>query len=99
MFFKDLSGLEVRTVRKFVPKISRIVTKEKEAKARYVTDSQYWAQLELVCAMDAPWIPVFYEFAYMCAARSIEVRDLTVGDVTLKRAYMAALSGLLKKET
>jgi integrase len=49
---------------------------------RYVTDKEYNIQLQYARMHGADYLPVFFEFAYLLASRSIEITDLTLSSIT-----------------
>ena len=48
---------------------------------RYITDEEYFIQHDFARLHGADWLPVFFEHAYLLAARSVEVTDLTIDSV------------------
>ena len=60
-----------------------LIKKESENKRnRYVTDKEYWQQLDYACGMGYSYLPIFFEHAYLLASRSIEVYNLTLSNIT-----------------
>lgn len=53
---------------------------KEEPATRYVTDAEYDLQVEIASQL-YPYMPVVYELAYLCAARGIEVTDLTKASI------------------
>ena len=49
---------------------------------RYVTDDDYRAQLEYVCAKGWNWLAIFFELSYLLASRSVEVRYLKLDGIS-----------------
>lgn len=49
---------------------------------RYVTDEEYAIQYQFAQQFAPAWLPVFFEFSYLLASRSIEAIDLTMSDCT-----------------
>ena len=49
---------------------------------RYVTDAEYATQLDAV--KDHPYLLEFFEIAYLCACRTVEVRDLNLSSIAVE---------------
>jgi integrase len=76
------------------------VTRYKEApRSRYIEDWEYSLVLGIARTSSYPYLAPMMEVAYMCRARSIEVRAMTESDITDKGVYLFRKKGSISEVT
>ncbi len=79
---------------------AKLVRKFKETpRERYITDAEYKHVLHIARASSYPYIAPMMEIAYLCRARSIEVRQLCESDITEEGIFIDRKKGSINEIT